>query len=73
MLERADGLRRPNVFLTPDAISEITTDIQVAAIDRRVAIRRCVAAFRFFRDFSQTRAFDLRRSAGKIILDEFAR
>ncbi len=73
VLQRADGLRRPDMLLAAQTVGEVPAHIQRIAIDRRVAVGQAVPAFRLFRDLSETCAFDLGRRPREIGVDKSAR
>ena len=54
------------------AEGQVTADIEVATIERRIAKGERMAAFGFLGDLAQSGAFDFGRGAGEISLDEIA-
>ncbi len=58
------------MIFAADAEGVIPTDVEHAAIDQGIAIGVLVAPHAFLGDFLQANAFDGRRRAGEIFLDE---
>ena len=60
------------MLLAAQTEGQVTADIKVATIERRIAKRERMAAFGFLGDFAQSRAFNFGRGACEISLDEIA-
>ena len=72
MLQPRHRFRRPGMLFAAQAERIIAADIQHVAIDRIVAIGVVMARHAFLGDILQPDAFDSRRRAGEIFLDQSA-
>ena len=70
MLQFGDGVGRPHVVFTPHTVCILATGIKGIDQDRIIAEGQMVEAQRFFGNLKHTNAFDIRRSALEVLIDE---